>query len=172
MRLVGFNAGHGTAIWLEGTSVQMVHSFDIMINPYSLGSAGLINALYPGRFVMHAGDSLVTVTDYIREKERGRAPACDLWLVDGAHTGIRPMRDLLNAWSSARNGSTIVADDCHRHWGYVVDAWQRMVRTGGYAHSTDTPRIRAPTTFPSKMFHQRNMGHGGSGFCAGVAVIP
>ena len=27
---VGFNAGHSAAIWLEGTDIEQLHSFDIM----------------------------------------------------------------------------------------------------------------------------------------------
>jgi hypothetical protein len=164
---IGFNAGHGTSIWLEGSDVEVVHSFDLLVNPYSTGSVELIKAMYPGRFFMHAGDSVKVVPRFNQEQRRANAPPCDLWYVDGWHNGKTPYYDMQHVMHSARNGTTIIADDCHRHWPSVLDGWDKMHKRG---------LVRHPTTFPSKYWQPAPPGHkgqsGGSGFCAGVVNAP
>ena len=118
---------------------------------------------YPGRFHMHGGDSMQTIANYVRRVRVGSAPQCDLWYVDGAHTGKAPAKDLQNAIDSARNGTTLIADDCTRHWGHVLDAWTRLL---------GSHKVRVPTTFPQKAFYNSDKSgpRHGSGFCAGVVV--
>eukprot|EP00966_Prymnesium_polylepis_P126757 2931361-Prymnesium_polylepis.1 len=89
---VGLNAGHGAAIWLEGTDAKL-KSFDMFVSNWSAGAIQLNEALYPGRTQFFGGDSQVTVKAYAKEVEEGRAERCDVWYIDGAHTGkIRARR--------------------------------------------------------------------------------
>jgi len=158
---VGFNAGHGTTIWLEGTDVEVVHSFDIMVDAWSAGAAQLISSLYPGRHVMHAGDSIHAVPAWWRQQRNANtAVPCDLWYIDGAHVGSRPYQDLVNALHTSRNGTIVIADDCTRYWGAVLAGWGKMLLT---------EKVRPSGRFPGKAFYMTRGGHG-HGFCAGVFV--
>eukprot|EP00966_Prymnesium_polylepis_P089372 2069123-Prymnesium_polylepis.1 len=108
---VGFNAGHSAAIWLEGTRA-VVKSFDLLTLPYSCGSRAFLEGMYPGRIELHGGNSIKTVRRYAERVLDGKAPACDLWYIDGAHMGHIPTLDLRNAMAAAADGAIFIADDC------------------------------------------------------------
>ena len=96
--------------------------------------------------------------------KQGRAPRCDLWYIDGGHTFVVPLSDMKWAHRASRNGTTLVADDCHRHWPSVLNGWADMRKSG---------RVRTPESFRPKYFEGGGRGggnHGGSGYCAGIAV--
>ena len=166
---IGFNAGHGTSIWLEGTDVETVHSFDLLTNPWSTASATLVKAMYPGRFYMYQGDSVKSVARW-NEMREPSAPKCDLWLVDGKHTGREPIIDMRNALASSRNGTTMIADDCHRHYAAVLNAWQKLLNDGSVRHPETF--VRKHFQLPAKSGERFGSQSGGSGFCAGVVVKP
>ena len=160
---IGFNVGHGSSILLEGTQVEVVHSFDLLANAWSTAAVQMIQHLFPGRLVMHQGNSQVTVQRYADEVKAGRAPRCDLWYIDGLHTGDGPRKDMVNALASSHNGTIILADDCTRHWVAVLNGFRTIALAGS---------IRAPVSANLKAKHFEGGGHGGSGWCLGIAVKP
>ena len=160
---VGFNAGHSSAIWLEGTGVQVVHSFDVLVDAWSTGAVQLIGSLYPGRHVMHQGDSIYSIPRWWKSQLRAGKKPCDLWYIDGKHTSAWPYEDMYHAYAASRNGTTMVADDCTRFWGFVLQGWEQMKTKG---------LVRTPTTFPGKRFYPPHKYGKSSGFCAGVVVKP
>ena len=161
---IGFNVGHGSSILLEGTQVEVVHSFDLLANAWSTAAVQMIQHLFPGRFVMHQGNSQVSVQRYAADVEAGRAPRCDLWYIDGLHTGDGPRRDMVNALAASHNGTIMFADDCTRHWVAVLNGFRTIALAGN---------IRRPLSANLKAKHFEAIGgHGGSGWCLGIVVKP
>ena len=87
------NAGHSAAIWLEGTSVRHLHSFDIMDHSYSAAQVALLQRLYPGRLTMHRGNSFATLRQYAnavhaRSSARGSSHGEGRAIRDDVHVPI------------------------------------------------------------------------------------
>ena len=83
---IGFNAGHGAAVWLEGTNVKLLRSFDLPFNAPAYGARNLSRAIYPGRIEFHDGSSSETLPPFVNSVLSGQQPPCDLWYIDGLHT--------------------------------------------------------------------------------------
>ena len=149
----GFNAGHSAAIWLEGTDVREVHSFDLFSHTYSNASARLVSALYPGRFKLHPGNTLRTVHHFAARA----STKCDLWYIDGGHVGNVPASDMLNALASSHNQTLLIADDCSRKWMAVRGAFESLEKDGS-VRPHETLRLR---TYDAVA---------GAGWCAGLAT--
>ena len=122
---IGFNMGHGAALWLEGTDA-VLYSFDLPVTGYAIAARNLSAALYPGRVHFHDGTSALTVPEFVKSIQAGLSPACDLWYVDGMHSGSLVLHDMRYAVKASHNGTLIIADDCTRHWNDVPTAWHRL----------------------------------------------
>ena len=137
----GFNAGHSAVIWLEPPSTATLHSFDLGSEPYSQSSQAFVHALYPSRLTFHAGDTVATLPVHASLVEHGKAPPCDLWYIDGWHSGNVPMSDLKHAWRSSHNGTVVIADDCTGRFKDVRKAWHDMQQQGKIlAHDSNRSR--------------------------------
>jgi hypothetical protein len=174
-RAVGFNAGHGAAIWLEGTDVQALHSFDLPLSPYSNGARNLSRALYPGRISFHDGYSTSTLKQFVTDVHSGAAPRCDLWYIDGGHTGSVPSHDLDHAMHSSHNGTIVIMDDCTRHWGAVLKAWDhfaRVVLNGVTMKETSRGRyaMHSRPEIPWDVLPSPSYTYNRTGWCAGMWV--
>ena len=132
---MGFNAGHSAIVWLENTSVQLLNTFDIFSMPYSAPARRFISARYRERVRFVAGNTKVTVPEYVQAVKEARQPACDLWMVDADHFKNTYL-DFRNAIASSHparraNGSTmIVADDTTERFPYVLKYWRSLVERG------------------------------------------
>lgn len=138
----GFNAGHSAAIWLEPPSTVTLHSFDLAAEPYSQSSQAFVHRLYPSRLTFHPGETTATLPQHASLVEEGKQPPCDLWYIDGGHSGKVPMSDLTHAWRSSRNGTTVIADDCTGRFKDVRKAWHDLEQQGKIL-AQDANRSRA-----------------------------
>jgi hypothetical protein len=116
-------------LWLHSAPRATLHVFDLFGLPHSLASRSLVRATYPGRVHFHEGDSRVTVAAFARRVANGTTAPCDLFFVDGAHTGRTPRHDFNNAIRASRPGALVVADDVTVGWNAVKAPWEELVRT-------------------------------------------
>ena len=126
---VGFNAGHSAHIWLRQIPNAHLHIFDLLGLPHSRASAAFLHATHPRRATFHVGDSITTIARYARQVANGTSSPCDLWFIDGAHTGDTPRLDLEHALASARPGAVVVADDVTVGWFAVKRPWDALIKT-------------------------------------------
>ena len=131
--LYSMGRADSAAIWLEAPSVARLHSFDMAQEPYSESSQAFVHQMYPGRLTFHRGDSTVTMPRHAADVEAGRQPPCDLWFIDGGHSGKVPASDLEHAWRASHNGTLVVADDCTGRFQDVRNAWRAMLAAGKIA---------------------------------------
>ena len=66
-----------------------------------------------------------------------------------------------NALASSRNGTTMIADDCHRHYGAVLNAWQKLLNDGSVRHPETF--VRKHFQLPAKSGERFGSQSGGSG---------
>ena len=158
---IGFNAGHGAAMWLEGTGVERLQSFDLPSYPYAVGARNLSMSMYPGRVAFHDGDSRTTVAEYASAIAKGLERPCDLAYVDGNHQRIFPLADIVNSLRSSHNGTILIADDCTRHWPAVPTAYDTAVQNG---HLRPMREVIPNDVLPTKFSYNR------TGWCAGVVA--
>ena len=62
--------------------------------------------------------------------EAGHEPPCDVWFIDGLHTGFGPYLDLRNAHRAAHNHTLVFADDCTNRFPAVRHAWHVLMDEG------------------------------------------
>ena len=95
---IGFNAGFSAALLLAHSNAEL-HEFDMLENRWSNASVTRFRTLFPGRLVLHAGDSVCTVPRFIAEQRRHAAAKtpCDRFFVDGFHEEPHCRLDMLSA---------------------------------------------------------------------------
>ena len=96
--------GHSAAVWLSG-GARTVHAFDFFREPHSRAALELLQRLYPGRLVAHAGDTAVEVP----RAKLGRS--CDLVVIDGGHSYANVVTDLVNLQAHATAEARFLFDD-------------------------------------------------------------
>jgi len=163
---IGFNAGHGASIWLEGSDVTMLHSFDLPLSNYSTAARNLSRALYPNRISFHDGNSKLTLPPFVDSVRKGQTPPCDLWYIDGLHTHSHnmhygPYDDMRQALQTSHNGTILIADDCTRKWAAVTNGWQRL--TAGTRSAVT--RISLWDVLPERSSYNK------TGWCAGRVLM-
>lgn len=137
---VGFNAGHSALVWLEGGCQRLIE-FDFLREPYSAASRAFVEKSYPGRVSFERGSSMFTLKAHLQRVRSGKAPACDLWMVDGNHgPEVRPSahpalltwpgRDLEHAIKASVDGALVIADDCSGRFPDVMRAWAKLRSLG------------------------------------------
>ena len=95
---VGFKSGHSAAAVLMADDDLRVHSFDMCVNSYCLPNAQLLSLHFFGRFVLHVGDSLLTVPSFGQSQAQDDQGGltCDILLIDGGHTEECVFKDVMN----------------------------------------------------------------------------
>ena len=63
---LGMNGGHSVAAMLQANPEITAHVFDIMMFNYSLPAATLLQAAFGERFVLHAGNTRLTVRPWAK----------------------------------------------------------------------------------------------------------
>jgi hypothetical protein len=144
---IGFNAGHSSSVWLEDTAVEEAHLFDMFDHTYSAGMRDLVASVFPGKAHFHAGNSIETVAEFARRVKAGEQRRCDLWYIDGGHTGRTPKIDLKHALQASHNGTIMLFDDCSRKWGAVYNAFNEGLRDGTIRLSSDQTALPRKTFF-------------------------
>ena len=131
---IGFNAGHSALLWLRQRASARLVVFDLFGLPHSLASLAFVRGVYPGRVTAIPGNSRVTVTAFADQVANGTQAPCDIWFVDGDHTGETPRVDLWNAVRASRAGAVVIADDVTTGWFAVKRTWDRLVSAGHLRH--------------------------------------
>ncbi|GMH63304.1 hypothetical protein TL16_g03677 [Triparma laevis f. inornata] len=115
---VGFNAGHGTLLWLA-SGAKKVLSFELGQYTYSTKAISFLSELYPNKFQVIMGDSLKTVPSF---HDMFPEEKCNILFVDGGHLYEHAYGDMGN-FRSMRNESFhyLVIDDTNQE--PVQKAW-------------------------------------------------
>ena len=98
----GFFRGGSTLFWMLLFPNATVHSFDIS---FPDSAVGWFNLRFPGRLVVHIGDSKNTIKSQLAHD------LCDFVSIDGDHGPDGTLNDILNMVHVAKPGATIVSDD-------------------------------------------------------------
>ncbi len=98
----GFFRGGSTLFWMLLFPNATVHSFDTF---FPDSAVGWFNLRFPGRLVVHPGDSKNTVRSQLA------ANICDFVSIDGDHGPDGAFNDILNMVHVTKSGATIVSDD-------------------------------------------------------------
>ncbi len=133
---IGFNAGLGSAAFLEATPQAHVVSFDLAEEPYVAACAAHLRARYPDRLHLVMGDSRVTLPQFAAEAGAG----VDLVLIDGGHDEATCRADVLNARAVAAPGALVIVDDLMPHKAYgagVTRAWEALLARSGARQPRD-----------------------------------
>lgn len=114
---VGFNGGHSAVAMLLANPRLVVHSFDLMMWPYSEPAVSLVTRMFGQRFKIHRGDSGKTVPSFTSILPH----RCDVVFVDGDHSRGGTTRDLLNMRQAASPSAIGVADDINSLPGAALE---------------------------------------------------
>jgi predicted O-methyltransferase YrrM len=127
---IGFNAGHSANVFLgTGDDVRLT-SFDLGAHEYVLYAKSFIDKKYPFRHNLIIGDSAKTVPDYFKDFKSTRF---DLIFIDGDHSEIGALTDLVNCKRFAHSNTIVVLDDTRKThpicgWNKGPNsAWQNCV---------------------------------------------
>ena len=117
---IGMNGGHSVAAMLQANENISVHVFDLMSFNYSYPIANILAAHFSKRFHIHAGNSLMTIPKWLKQRKHH----CDLIYIDGDHTpAVRS--DFMNMQHAASRSHWVVVDDIQMPPGSVL---RQMVR--------------------------------------------
>lgn len=116
---IGMNGGHSASAMLHANPDLVVHSFDIMYWNYSWPVANLLEMAFGRRFVLHPGNSRLTVPQWASDVGASSSSAsmaastapCDLVLVDGDHSLAGATADLTNMRALAATRAPVIVDD-------------------------------------------------------------
>lgn len=145
---VGFNAGHSAVIWLHRTA-HTLQAFDLLRLPHSRASRAYVERSYPARATFRQGDSKDTFRRYAHAVGRGCASACGLVSIDGQHSLLGALYDLVSAIHAAREASSgssiLVMDDATRRCPGVLAVWTAAVE-GGFVTKRNCTSMKRPHT--------------------------
>ncbi len=127
---VGMNGGHSAAAMLSANPDLIVHSFDIMHWNYSWPVADWLGLAFGQRFVIHPGDSQLSVVQWandlgVTKRRHAVQPPCDVIFVDGDHTRLGATADLRNFRALARPRAHVIVDDTATSPGIAIRALER-----------------------------------------------
>lgn len=102
---IGFNAGHSCALYLYSNPEIEVVAFDLCSHSYTEDCANYLSSRY--NLVLHKGDSGHTIPNY----NPGRT--FDLIHIDGGHSQIQSLIDIINCKKLADANTLLIVDDTH-----------------------------------------------------------
>lgn len=126
---IGFNAGHSAAALLMHNNATL-HEFDVMTLKWSRACLDEVERRYPGRVVLHKGDSKFTGRAFAEKVQRGQARPCDIFFIDGLHSNPQVYWDFHTAVNATRPGGLIMADDTTALFKTVLKMWQMHTARG------------------------------------------
>lgn len=119
---VGVNGGHSAYLALTANPELEFHGVDICASPYVRLAVAWLEAEFPGRVFLHAGDSLKVLPTLVRSGKR-----FDCFHIDGAkHTYYH---DIINCQAMVAGAEAVVIVDDTRRTD-VNAIWRRCVRQG------------------------------------------
>jgi len=130
---IGFNAGHSADLFLGINKNIKLTSFDIGVHKYVDYGKKFIDNKYPDRHSLILGDSKKTIPDFCKHNTNIKF---DLIFIDGDHSEVGAISDLLNCKKLSHNETIIVMDDTRNEqpmasWNINVNkAWQKCISAG------------------------------------------
>jgi predicted O-methyltransferase YrrM len=127
---IGFNAGHSADLFLNTKDDIVVTSFDIGQHNYVLYGKSFIDQKYPFRHNLIIGDSKKTVNQF---RENNLGVKFDLIFIDGDHSELGAITDLVNSNYLAHKDTIVVLDDTRtsgpiQKWNVGPNyAWKKCV---------------------------------------------
>ena len=130
---IGFNAGHSADLFLSINENIKLTSFDIGLHKYVNYGKKFIDNKYPNRHSLILGDSKKTIPDFYKYNSSAKF---DLIFIDGDHSEIGAISDLLNCKKLSHSQTIVVMDDTRNEqpmasWNINVNkAWQKCISAG------------------------------------------
>ena len=130
---IGFNAGHSADLFLSLTDDTVVTSFDLGVHDYVLYGKSYIDQKHPFRHNLIIGDSKKTVNQF---QKNNLDVKFDLIFIDGDHSKIGALTDLVNCSYLAHEGTIVILDDTRisspiQNWNIGPNyAWRKCVDSG------------------------------------------
>lgn len=127
---IGFNTGLSAANFIKAKDTEFMISFDILMRFYSNYAKWYIDKKYPGKHILIAGDSSVTVPTYTKNFPDFKA---DLIYIDGSHTLEAAYGDIINCYAMAHADTIVIIDNITtRGLGIgVINAMLRAIQDDG-----------------------------------------
>jgi len=122
---IGFNTGLSADNFLKNPDVELVVSFDILMRFYSNYAKWYLDKKYPGRHILVAGDSSVTVPTFNKAMNGFKA---DLLFLDGSHELSGAMSDLINLMPYAKEDTILIVDNVVPHRGVGSNVYNALLR--------------------------------------------
>lgn len=130
---IGFNAGHSADVFLGIKKDILVTSFDLGEHDYVLYGKSYIDEKYPFRHNLIVGDSKKTVNEFRKNCANIKF---DLIFIDGDHSEIGAITDIVNSSHLAHRDTIVVLDDTRnsnpiQSWNRGPNnAWKKCVSAG------------------------------------------
>jgi GR25 family glycosyltransferase involved in LPS biosynthesis/lipopolysaccharide biosynthesis glycosyltransferase/predicted O-methyltransferase YrrM/mannosyltransferase OCH1-like enzyme len=130
---IGFNAGHSSELFLSLDSKINITSFDIGVHKYIKHAKEFIDKKFPGRHELVIGDSMKTIPKFYLDNPNRKF---DLIFIDGGHSELCAISDLVNSQRLAHENTIVVLDDTRksepmREWNKSVNmAWLKVKNSG------------------------------------------
>jgi len=122
---IGFNTGISAANFLRFNPEITVISFDIMMRFYTNYAKWYLDKEFPGRHILIAGDSTITVPTFVKMFPNYKA---DLLYLDGSHFGYAPYWDAHNLYKFAKEETILIIDNTCPHRGLGINVYNSMLR--------------------------------------------
>lgn len=127
---IGFNAGFSAQAFLNAHPDHRVVSFDLVEHGYTKVAKRLVDAKFPGRHTLIAGDSTRTVPEFKRQNPDLKF---DLVFIDGGHEFEVAQADIKNMLELSHSKTAVIIDDLTpwNRWGKgPTKAWSEAIREG------------------------------------------
>ncbi len=122
---IGFNAGHSCFIFLIANEYSKIQLFDIGEHEYSKLCFEYLNEQFPNRLNVVWGNSMNTLPKFYQQYPTTKF---DLFHVDGCHSDVNVISDLLNCRNMAETENIVISDDDHIPQIFSIN--RRMAEVG------------------------------------------
>ena len=142
----GFSCGHSTMTFLESNPRVRVVNFDLPTLAWARRAREYMKTRYGSRVTVVDGSSRKTIANYTREHPELQ---CDLVVVDGDHTYVSTLIDLVSLLQRAPCNASVLLDDvcdierCHAHVPSTLASTSH--HAGYYVNGSNHPSIIGPT---------------------------
>ena len=147
-------AGHSASALLMHNNA-VLHEFDVQSLKWSKPCLAEVRKRFPGRVILHQGDSRREGPAFAKRVSEGLERPCDVFFIDGHHSNPHVQIDFTTAINATRPGGMIMADDTSALFKTVLKMWLFHTARGDIIH----PRCAYPV---------RKQSIGLRSFCFGV----
>jgi hypothetical protein len=130
---VGFNCGHSTTTFLEANPRATVINFDLPMLRWAKSAREYLRKRYGSRVTIVDGPSRATIPLHAKKSPGFR---CDLVVVDGEHSYVSSLLDLVNLLQYAPCDAPVLLDDvcdqnrCHAHIPTLLTQMSKSMKGG------------------------------------------